>query len=75
MLARGEKFFTMEIRGRKDIISVDRLKPHLGPSPVIPASLSRLGRPPGVALSASASYPHFLGSVGPCRATIPPAGQ
>ncbi len=38
VLARSQKFFTVEVGGRSDTISVDRLKTHLGCSPVTPAS-------------------------------------
>jgi hypothetical protein len=42
---RTEKFFILQIGGRYDAISVDRLKPHLGASPPVVASPPRRGRP------------------------------
>jgi hypothetical protein len=42
---RAEKFFIIRIDGRYDVISVDRLKPHLCESPPVAASPPRRGRP------------------------------
>jgi hypothetical protein len=41
----GLKFFVVNVGGRQESISVDRLKPHLGPSPTTPASPPKRGRP------------------------------
>ncbi len=38
VLDKKEKFFKLEIRGQAEVISVDRLKPHLGTAPVTAAS-------------------------------------
>ena len=46
VLLRGAKVFQLDIGGRTEVISVDRLKPHLGSSPVQPAEPPRRGRPP-----------------------------
>ncbi len=46
VLLRGAKVFQVDIGGRTEVISVDRLKPHLGSSPVQPAEPPRRGRPP-----------------------------
>jgi Integrase core domain len=43
---RAAKVFVLKIGGRFEVVSVDRLKPHLG-GPTIPASPPRRGRPPG----------------------------
>ena len=43
---RGPKFFTLEIGGRQDRVTVDRLKPCLA-TEVLPAVPPRRGRPPG----------------------------
>ena len=45
VLARQAKFFRLEIGGRMEVVSVDRLKPHLGSSPVVPAAPPTRGRP------------------------------
>lgn len=43
---KGPKFFQVEIGGRSETITVDRLKPHSGHAPVVPAEPPRRGRPP-----------------------------
>jgi len=47
VIQRGAKTFKLEIGGRTETISVDRLKAHTGPSPVSPAAAARRGRPAG----------------------------
>jgi hypothetical protein len=42
---RSEKYFMLEIGGRFDAVSVDRLKPHQGSPPPIPAQPPPRGRP------------------------------
>jgi hypothetical protein len=42
----GHKYFVVEVGGRQESVSVDRLKPHLGASPLPAASPPRRGRPP-----------------------------
>jgi hypothetical protein len=42
----GHKYFVVEVGGRQESVSVDRLKPHLGTSPLPAASPPRRGRPP-----------------------------
>ncbi len=58
VLDRREKFFKLEIGGQPEVISVDRLKPHLGTSPVTAASPPQRGRPrgPGAVETFSSSY-------------------
>jgi hypothetical protein len=46
VISRGEKTFHVDIGGRDEVISADRLKPHLGQAPVQPAEPPRRGRPP-----------------------------
>ncbi len=70
MLVLSQKLFTMEVGGGKDTISLDCLKPYLGPSPITPASLHGLDRPPWVALSASTTSPCGLGFGGHVRLLI-----
>jgi transposase InsO family protein len=42
---RAQKFFKLEIGGREEVVSVDRLKPHLGKAPVAAAQPPSRGRP------------------------------
>ncbi len=46
VIKRFPKFFTLDVGGGEDNVSIDRLKPHLGSSPVQPAVPPRKGRPP-----------------------------
>jgi hypothetical protein len=46
VLSRSPKSFTLDFGDRTDVLSVDRLKPHVGSAPVVPASGPRRGRPP-----------------------------
>jgi transposase InsO family protein len=45
VLARQAKHFRLELGGRQETVSVDRLKPHLGLTPVQPAAPPSRGRP------------------------------
>ena len=45
VLRRGPKSFDVAVGGRTETISVDRLKPHLGSAPVVPADPPARGRP------------------------------
>jgi transposase InsO family protein len=45
-LSRGAKVFQVDIGDRQEVISVDRLKPHMWTSPVQPAETPRRGQPP-----------------------------
>ena len=45
VLHAGPKVFTLEVGATRKSVSVDRLKPHNGPLPVIPALPARRGRP------------------------------
>jgi len=45
VLQRGAKFFTLQLGGRAETISVDRLKPHLGAAPAAAAAPPVRGRP------------------------------
>jgi hypothetical protein len=46
VLTQGAKVFQVDVGGRKEVISADRLKPHMGTSPVQPAEPLRQGQPP-----------------------------
>jgi hypothetical protein len=46
-LQRREKVFEVQLGDRIESISVDRLKPHCGEAPVVPAAPQTRGRPPG----------------------------
>jgi hypothetical protein len=41
----GPKIFKLQIGGREETVSIDRLKPHMGEAPVIPAAPAQRGRP------------------------------
>ncbi len=45
VISKGEKTFHVDIGGRDEVISADRLKPHLGRALVLPATPPRRGRP------------------------------
>ena len=49
VLERSPKFFTVDLWDRTDVVSVDRLKPHLGSSPAVPATAPHRGCPPSSA--------------------------
>jgi hypothetical protein len=55
VLGRKEKFFKLEIRGQPKVISVDRLKPHLGTATVTVAYPPQRGRPKGSGAVAASS--------------------
>jgi hypothetical protein len=44
-LDRGQKTFVLQMGDRRVVVSIDRLKPHLG-SPPVPAQPPRRGCPP-----------------------------
>jgi hypothetical protein len=50
VLVRQAKFFKLEIGGRQETVSVDRLKPHLGLAPVVSAAPPVSGQPPAAGL-------------------------
>jgi hypothetical protein len=47
VLERSQKFLSLEVGGRTEVVSVDRLKPHLGKAPISPALPPQRGRPRG----------------------------
>jgi hypothetical protein len=51
VLQPGDKFFIVDIGGRQESISIDRLKPHKGLYPVDPASVPKRGRPKKISAS------------------------
>ncbi len=46
VISRREKAFHVDIGGRDKVISAERLKPHLGRAPVLPATPPKIGRLP-----------------------------
>ena len=50
VLERGPKTFVLQMGDRREVVSVDRLKPHLG-SPPVPAQPPRRGGPPAQPVS------------------------
>ena len=67
VLARSQKFFSLAVGGRTEVVTVDRLKPHLGRAPVSAASPPQRGRPkrPDPA-AASVCCPAASTGAGPC---------
>jgi hypothetical protein len=47
VLERSQKFLSLEVGGRTEVVNVDRLKPHLGKVPLSPALPPTTGRPRG----------------------------
>jgi hypothetical protein len=47
VLRRREKIFEVQLGDRIESVSVDRLKPHHGEAPVVPAAPPARGRLPG----------------------------
>ena len=66
VLSRRPKFFQVQVGAKVDTISIDRLKPHMGPTPVTPAVPPRRGRP---ALPPS---PHSAAKLGGAPVAAPP---
>jgi hypothetical protein len=59
VLEAGEKTFRLLIGGQEEVVSVDRLKPHLGNGPVSPASPPAWGCPPAAGGGSSAPAPSY----------------
>jgi len=57
VLSRSPKSFRIAIGDRVEDVSVDRLKPHTGPAPLLPAAPPKRGRPPASAMSSPESSP------------------
>jgi hypothetical protein len=76
VIRRTRKFFLLQFGEQTEARSVDRLKPHLGQSPVVPASPKPRGWPPRsaplgrVAVSAPSASPAALTGRGPCSGPI-----
>lgn len=47
VVEKRPKYWIIDLGGRHESTTVDRLKPHLGPSPLVPAAPPRRGRPLG----------------------------
>jgi hypothetical protein len=63
VIKRTPKYFIIQLGGRFDAVTVDRLKPHLGGN-VVPAAPPRRGRPPKGGSSSAASSPVSTGGGG-----------
>ena len=55
VLSSGQKCFLLEIGGKEEVVSIDRLKPHLGQALTAPAVPPARGRPPKRLLVLSSS--------------------
>jgi hypothetical protein len=55
VLEAGPKRFVLEVEGRKEVVTVDRIKPHVGSDPPSMAQLPKRGRPSKQPTSAPAS--------------------
>jgi hypothetical protein len=55
VISRNSKFFNLEVGSRTEVVSVDRLKPHLGGPDVTPARPPQRGRPSAASTSPSSS--------------------
>jgi transposase InsO family protein len=61
VITAGPKYFLINVGGKPDTVSVDRLKPHLGAAPVVPAEPAVRGRPKlGSGLAGSGSVQPLL---------------
>ncbi len=61
VVSRAPKAYTLDLGGRQEVVSIDRLKPHLGLDPVDPATAPRRGRPPREVLPAPVPVDPSLG--------------
>jgi hypothetical protein len=68
VLARGPKFFQLQLGDKTENVTVDRLKPHRGSSPVLPAVPPRRGRPP--ALGDDRTFAAVIAGGGPCSGSL-----
>ncbi len=53
VIRKSDKFFCVEVGGHEEVVSVNRLKPHLGSAMLQPAQPPLSGRPPGPAVRPS----------------------
>ncbi len=58
VIRAGQKVFVVDIGGRPQSVTMDRLKPHLGAAPAVPAAPPRRGRPPASRTSPQQSSLH-----------------
>ena len=63
VIDRQPKFFKVQVGTRTEVISIDRLKPHLGTAPVSPAVPPLRGRPPADGPPSSSSSCLTAGSL------------
>jgi transposase InsO family protein len=57
VVTRTPKYFTLDIGGQQQAVTVDRLKPHTGTAAATPAAAPRRGRPPAAAAPPSTPPP------------------
>jgi transposase InsO family protein len=57
VVTRNPKYFTIQIGGQDQAVSVDRLKPHTGTATATAAAPPRRGRPPAAATAPAPSLP------------------
>ncbi len=67
MLTQGAKVFQVDVGGRKEVISADHLKPHMGNSPIQPGEPPRRGRPPASEVGDQGRPPEVAASGAPAR--------
>ena len=66
ILEKGPKVFKLQVGSRTEVVTVDRLKPHTGPTPTALAAPPRRGRPPAGQRD-SRTYAAVVAGGGPCR--------
>ena len=62
VLEKGPKVFKLQVRTREDVVTRDRLKPHVGLAPPAVADPLRRGRPPGRRLDLPQDFRRSAGS-------------
>ena len=62
VLKKGPKVFKLQVRTREDVVTRDRLKPHVGLAPPALADPLRRGRPPGRRLDLPQDFRRSAGS-------------
>jgi hypothetical protein len=67
VLSREVKVFQVDVGGRQEVISADRLKQHMGTSPVQPAEPPRRGLPPASGVGDRGWPPEKLRAEPPAR--------
>jgi hypothetical protein len=73
VISSGPKVFKLQVGGREETVSIDRLKPHLGEAPVVPAAPAQRGRP-RLGVSVTTSTTASASSLGEASAGGGPCG-